>query len=340
LHCRRSPGGDQLLLAVAGRGRPAVRSAGGAAVRVPRRGERLGLRRHRVPASGLPGGDPVGGDRVHVHVDQRGPLPGRAQAAPLRDPPDEDAVPVLDGLHLDLGGDAVLPAAARLQPAQVRRGRLHLHAGLGQHGRLLGHAGHPGARPQPHHHRLHLHLHLQHAAQAEERLPLPRQGVRHRPLGEPVQPQPLDVVLAGAGLLDLLDSLHRHPPVRVLHRCQVSSAIPTFRHRLAGLPQLLLEVAHFDHDESAVPPGAAHLLHDHLLPVQGQDAGGTHRDGGRRLTTLSRHRMLSGIAHHRTRHARLRVLRRQDQEVLVAVLGPRPVLQPVIAPGLDLCGCR
>lgn len=106
----------------------------------------LGVRRHNLSTSRLLGGDPVVSEHVHLHVDQRGPLPGDPQAAALRDRADQNALPMLDGVHLDLGGHALLSAAAGLQQAAVRPRRLHLHAGLGQHGRLLGHTGHPGPR--------------------------------------------------------------------------------------------------------------------------------------------------------------------------------------------------
>jgi len=58
--------------------------------------------------------------RVLVHVDERGPVPGRTEASAVRHGANEDAVPVLDGLHLDLLRHALLPAAARLLRAQLR----------------------------------------------------------------------------------------------------------------------------------------------------------------------------------------------------------------------------
>lgn len=56
---------------------------------------------------------------------------------------------MLDGVHMDLGRDAVLPATAGLQEGgQLRQGDVYLHAGLGHHVRLHRHTRHPRPRPQ------------------------------------------------------------------------------------------------------------------------------------------------------------------------------------------------
>lgn len=118
--CSAWGGGDQLLPAVTGRGGPAVRPARRAAVRLPRARPLLGLRRHRVPPPRLPGGHAVGRPGLHLHVDERGSIPGRAEATALRDCADQDPMPVLDGLHLDISGHDVLSSPPGLQPTQVR----------------------------------------------------------------------------------------------------------------------------------------------------------------------------------------------------------------------------
>lgn len=101
-------GGDQLLPAVTCHRGPAVRTAGGTAVRLPCPSPLLGLRGHRVSPHRLPGGHPVGRPGLHLHVDQCGQVPGSSQAAPVRDSTDQDPLPMLDGLHLDIGGHDVL----------------------------------------------------------------------------------------------------------------------------------------------------------------------------------------------------------------------------------------
>jgi len=79
----------------------------------------MGVRRHGVPAGGLPRGDPVEHHGVHVHVDGCGSLPRHPEAVALRDGADTNTVPVLDGVHLDLHVHAVLPASAGLQRAHL-----------------------------------------------------------------------------------------------------------------------------------------------------------------------------------------------------------------------------
>jgi hypothetical protein len=46
-----------------------------AAVRVSGTGAEMGLRGHRLPVGRLPGGHPLGGLRLHLHVDFRGSIP-------------------------------------------------------------------------------------------------------------------------------------------------------------------------------------------------------------------------------------------------------------------------
>lgn len=51
---------------------------------------------------------------VHIHVDQRGPVPGSPEAHEVRDSADQDEVSMLDGLHLDIGGHDVLSPITRV----------------------------------------------------------------------------------------------------------------------------------------------------------------------------------------------------------------------------------
>lgn len=90
-------------------------------------------------------GDSLVCNRVLLHVDVSGSVPGRAQAAQIRNGSNENAVSMLDGVHMDLIGHAVLPTATRLLRATLRRKSSHLHARLGQHGRLYHHPRHTGA---------------------------------------------------------------------------------------------------------------------------------------------------------------------------------------------------
>lgn len=136
------------------------------------------------------------------------------ETAEVRDRTDEDSMPMLDGLHVDQRGDDVLPALARFQQADLRSRGLHLHARLGQHGRVHHHAVHPRVGAVGHHHRLHVFLHLLHDEAAEIRCANPRQGVRHRSVGKPEQPESHHVLRPGTGLLAVVGAVRRRKDIR------------------------------------------------------------------------------------------------------------------------------
>lgn len=69
-------------------------------------------------------------------------------------------VPVLDGVHVDIVGDAVLPAATRVRRPGIRHGHGGVHARLAGHGRVLGDAVHPGVGAQFDHHSVHVRVYL------------------------------------------------------------------------------------------------------------------------------------------------------------------------------------
>lgn len=52
---------------------------------------------------------------LHIHVDKCGPLFSCKETTPLRDGPNEDTLPMLDGIHVDISSDAVLSATFGLQ---------------------------------------------------------------------------------------------------------------------------------------------------------------------------------------------------------------------------------
>ncbi|VEN42723.1 unnamed protein product [Callosobruchus maculatus] len=56
------------------------------------------------------------------------------------------------------------------------------------------------------------------------------------------------------------------------NKCHLSAGA-TLRNRVAGVPELLLEVCDPDSDVPAVPTSAARILHDHLLQVTYEDTG-------------------------------------------------------------------
>lgn len=72
----RSLRGDKLLLAVSRIGGPSLRSAGGSALGVSGADTKMGLWGHRVSPHWLFGSYPVGGIRLHLHVDLRRSLLG------------------------------------------------------------------------------------------------------------------------------------------------------------------------------------------------------------------------------------------------------------------------
>lgn len=182
---RRARRGDQHLPAVAGRGWSAMWAADRASVRVLRDGAAVGVRRPGLPPGGLPRGHPLERERVHVHVDERGPLLGGAETSAIWHRAETHALSLLDGFHVGVRRHVVLPPAPRLQQTQLRSRRVHLHAWLGQHGRLLRDRRISGPGSEPHHHNLRLFLHLLHDEQASQRRPHSRQGIRFGTVGKP-----------------------------------------------------------------------------------------------------------------------------------------------------------
>lgn len=143
------------------------------------------------------------------------------------------------------------------------------------------------SRSQPDYHNLHLRLHLQRDKEAAKRHPAARQGIRDSLDRKPVQLQPHHVLHPDSDVLDVMDAVPECPPLRVLFRHQVPSAVPALRHRLAGHTQLFLEIADPGVAQPPVSLRAQDLLRVDLLPLQGPHAGRTDRDGGKRLTRLT-----------------------------------------------------
>lgn len=136
------------------------------------------------------------------------------KATAIRDRANEDAMPMLDGVHMDQRGDDVLPTTARFPKANIRSGGVHLYAGLGQHGCLHHHFVDPRAGPIGHHHRLHLLLHLHDDEAAAVRCADTRQGVRDCSIGEPEQSESPHVLCPGDDFLDVLGPVCRSPDIR------------------------------------------------------------------------------------------------------------------------------
>lgn len=67
---------------------------------------------------------------------------------------------MLDGVHVDIVGDAVLSAAARVRQTVVRRGYDGVRAQLAGHGGVFGNAVHPDPGAQPDHYSVHVRVHL------------------------------------------------------------------------------------------------------------------------------------------------------------------------------------
>lgn len=121
---------------------------------------------------------------------------------------------MLDGVHVDQRGDDVLPALARFPKADLRSRGVHLHARLGQHGRVHHHAVDPRSRPIGHHNRLHLLLHLHDDETAAIRRTDPRQGVRDRVIGELEQSESHHVLCPSDGFLGVLGAVCRSTDIR------------------------------------------------------------------------------------------------------------------------------
>jgi len=132
----------------------------------------------------------------------------------VRDRADENPMPMLDGLHVDQCGDDMLPTPPRFQQADLRPRGLHLHARLGQHGRVHHHAVHPRVGTLGHYHRLHVFLHLLHDEASKVRRVDPRQGVRHCAVGKSEQPEPHHVVRLSDGFLCVMGTIRRTKDIR------------------------------------------------------------------------------------------------------------------------------
>lgn len=83
-------------------------------------------------------GDAMGRDCILVHVDERGSVPGSAEAPALRHCSDENEMSVLDGFHVDFVRYAVLSASPGLLQTSLQQGSSHMHARLGEYGGLYG----------------------------------------------------------------------------------------------------------------------------------------------------------------------------------------------------------
>lgn len=175
---------------------------------------------------------------------------------------------MLDGVHVGVGSDALLPTTPGLQQGSVQPRISHMHARLGQHGRVLGDARHLGARSQRHLHRAQLPVHILDDETRAQRSASPRQGVRHRPGREPVEPQPHCELRAGRNLLDQLGSVRLLEVLRVLGRRRDQEPHASVCRRLGWDPQLLLEGGDPDHSQSSVQAGTQTALSDRLLQEQ------------------------------------------------------------------------
>jgi len=66
------------------------------------------------------------------------------QTSPVLYGADAHQVSVLDGVHVDIVGDAVQPTAARVRRSGIRPGHGGVHARLAGHGGVFGDAVHTG----------------------------------------------------------------------------------------------------------------------------------------------------------------------------------------------------
>lgn len=123
---------------------------------------------------------------------------------------------MLDGLHVDQRGDDVLPTPARFQQADLRSRGLHLHARLGQHGRVHHHAVHPRVGAVGHNYYLHVFLHLLHDEAFKIRRANPRQGVRHCAVRKSEQSQSHYVLRLSVGFLCVMGAIRRAKDIRGL----------------------------------------------------------------------------------------------------------------------------
>lgn len=62
----------------------------------------------------------MGSDHILIYVDECGPVPGRKETAQVRHGTNEDAMSMLDGVHMGFLIDAVLSASFGLLQAVVQ----------------------------------------------------------------------------------------------------------------------------------------------------------------------------------------------------------------------------
>jgi len=91
---------------------------------------------------------------------------------------DTHQVSVLDGVHVDIVGDAVQPTAARVRRSGIRPGHGGVHARLAGHGGVFGDAVHTGAGAQSDHYSVHVRVYLRCDQAAAARISSTRQGIK------------------------------------------------------------------------------------------------------------------------------------------------------------------
>lgn len=174
----------------------------------------MGLRRYRVPTRRLFGSHTLGGIGIHLYVDLRRSLSGCQETIEIRDRTDENPMSMLDGFHVDQRGDDVLPALARLQQADLRSRGLHLHARLGQHGRIRHHAVNPRVGAIGHHHRLYVLLYFLHDEATKVRRVDTRQRVCYCTIGKSEQPESHYVLRLSDAFLPIMGTVRRAKDIR------------------------------------------------------------------------------------------------------------------------------
>lgn len=89
---------------------------------------------------------------------------------------------MLDGVYVDIVGDVVLPATARVRRPGVRQGHGPVHARLAGHGGVFGDALHTGSGTQPDYYFVHVRVHIRGHQAATTGFPGARQGTPTQPI--------------------------------------------------------------------------------------------------------------------------------------------------------------
>lgn len=188
-------------------------------------------------------------------------------------------MPMLDGIHVDIVGNALLPTNVGLQRSTLRSWCVCVQTKLGQYGGIHRNAGHISIGPQSHIDRTQLWLHLRDDASPEIRCTDTRQRICNGIGRKSSQSQSQHVVHVGGVVFRIMGAARTRTILWEIVRHDHRHTDVAFRHRLGGSTEFVMEI--YDHDDyvATISFGATRFLLNHLLQNQGTTASRAHRNG-------------------------------------------------------------